>query len=254
MTTNDKSVKVDLEALKDEFPHLGARVVAEAFRSADRDVERTRRALTRRIGETADEAARDVDEEEDATEKTVGSATQAKTEEEKETNKEERPKGPVVLQHIVGDLFSCEAEASLCHCVSEDLAMGKGIAVLFKERFGRVQDLKRQHAGVGQAAVLPKRHTSGRPRQQPPPPPPPHAFVYYLVTKQRYFHKPILSSLRASCESMRDHARRHHVSTVAMPRIGCGLDGLKWSNVEDTLRDVFSDTGIRLCVYSLKAG
>ena len=46
--------------------------------------------------------------------------------------------------YFTGDLFSCDPESSLAHCVSADLHMGKGIAVLFKKKFGCVSELKRQ--------------------------------------------------------------------------------------------------------------
>ena len=46
--------------------------------------------------------------------------------------------------YFTGDLFSCDSESSLAHCVSADLHMGKGIAVLFKKKFGRVPELKKQ--------------------------------------------------------------------------------------------------------------
>ena len=48
------------------------------------------------------------------------------------------------LKEVKGDLFSCPHDNSLVHCVSEDLHMSKGIAVLFKEKFGRVEELKVQ--------------------------------------------------------------------------------------------------------------
>ena len=48
------------------------------------------------------------------------------------------------LSELNGDLFSCPATASLAHCVSEDMHMGKGIAVAFKTRFKGVTQLKAQ--------------------------------------------------------------------------------------------------------------
>lgn len=48
------------------------------------------------------------------------------------------------LSEVKGDLFSCPDSASLVHCVSEDLHMGKGIATLFKQKFGGVGELKSQ--------------------------------------------------------------------------------------------------------------
>ena len=50
----------------------------------------------------------------------------------------------VHLSEVKGDLFSCPSSASLAHCVSEDMHMGKGIATLFKQKFGGVGELKSQ--------------------------------------------------------------------------------------------------------------
>lgn len=43
-----------------------------------------------------------------------------------------------------GDLFACPKTDSLAHCISEDCRMGAGIAVLFKKKFGGVQELLNQ--------------------------------------------------------------------------------------------------------------
>lgn len=48
------------------------------------------------------------------------------------------------FSEVRGDLFSCPTTASLAHCVSADLCMGKGIANVFKQRFGGVEELKKQ--------------------------------------------------------------------------------------------------------------
>ena len=43
---------------------------------------------------------------------------------------------------------------SMCHCVSVDLNMGAGIAVIFKEKYGCVDGLKEQGAKIGEMATL----------------------------------------------------------------------------------------------------
>ena len=48
------------------------------------------------------------------------------------------------FREVRGDLFQCPSSASLAHCVSEDMAMGKGIAKIFKNQFGGVKELKEQ--------------------------------------------------------------------------------------------------------------
>jgi O-acetyl-ADP-ribose deacetylase (regulator of RNase III) len=144
--------------------------------------------------------------------------------------------GGFSMEEIVGDLFGCSSEAALAHCVSECLAMGKGIAVEFKKRFGCVSELKSQRATIGTCAVL---HPANK------------RWVYYLITKARYFNKPTLADLRKSIVWMRDHALKNGVTHIAMPRLGCGLDGLKWEDVKAVLREVFDGTNIRISVYRL---
>lgn len=48
------------------------------------------------------------------------------------------------LNEVQGDLFSCPVSDSLAHCISADARMGKGIAVLFKNKFGGVEEIKSQ--------------------------------------------------------------------------------------------------------------
>ncbi len=43
---------------------------------------------------------------------------------------------------------------SLAHCISADYKLGKGIAKIFKERFGRVHELEKSGAKAGGLAVL----------------------------------------------------------------------------------------------------
>lgn len=51
--------------------------------------------------------------------------------------------GKFVLKEISGDLFS--AKTSMAHCVGADLKMGMGIAVKFKQLFGREDELRKQN-------------------------------------------------------------------------------------------------------------
>jgi hypothetical protein len=117
--------------------------------------------------------------------------------------KDEGPQDPE-YQEIQGDLFLCPEDAALAHCVSQDLRMGKGIAVDFKRKFGKVQDLMDQNKVVGEVALLKHKER----------------FVYYLVTKERYWNKPTYQTLTSSLEKMRDHAVNNGVKMICMPKIG----------------------------------
>lgn len=50
---------------------------------------------------------------------------------------------------------------------------------------------------------------------------------------------------------MKKHAMEHNIGAIAMPRIGCGLDGLVWDRVRDILTDIFKDTDIKITIYSI---
>lgn len=145
--------------------------------------------------------------------------------------------GDSSFTEVYGDLMN--SKDSLCHCVSECLAMGKGIAVLFKQRFGGVDELKAQKIGVGGVAVLDRRDTDGR-------------YVYYLITKPRYFHKPTYQTLASSLAAMFQHMAANGVRRVAMPEIGCGLDGLEWGKVKEMLLTMVTGSGLQVTVYHFK--
>ncbi|XP_028390691.1 ADP-ribose glycohydrolase OARD1-like [Dendronephthya gigantea] len=138
-------------------------------------------------------------------------------------------------QEIKGDLFSCSKDASLAHCISADVHMGKGIATIFKKMFGGVEELRSQGKKPGEVSIL---RREGR-------------FIYYLVTKPRYFHKPTYDTLRSSLIAMKVHCKEHEVTTLAMPRIGCGLDRLDWGEVRKIIKETFQDTNIHLTIYAL---
>ncbi|XP_067675452.1 ADP-ribose glycohydrolase OARD1-like [Haliotis asinina] len=134
-----------------------------------------------------------------------------------------------------GDLFKCPETDAIVHCVSQDMHMGKGIAVLFKKKFGGVEELKSQGKKPGETAVL-KRESR---------------FVYYLVTKPKYFNKPTYDTLTSSLQDMKKHVVENKVGSVSMPRIGCGLDGLQWHKVTNIVKDVFADTDVKVTAYTI---
>ena len=115
--------------------------------------------------------------------------------------------------------------------------MGKGIALEFKRRFGGVSELLAQGVGIGGVATL--QLGVGQ-------------FAYYLVTKERYFHKPTLSSLAACVRELARLCDEAGVEELNLPRLGCGLDRLAWSDVRDVLQREFAQSGVKqIRVYTL---
>lgn len=140
------------------------------------------------------------------------------------------------IKIIKGDLFTCPTTYNLAHCVSRDLKMGAGIAVLFKRKFKSVDKLKAQHKKVGECCVLNDKNRR----------------IYYLVTKENYWGKPTYKTLRASLIAMRDDILLTDNKLLAMPMIGCGLDKLVWNSVKNIIENVFEKTMIDVVVYKIK--
>ena len=125
--------------------------------------------------------------------------------------------GGAQIVDLVADLMT--ADDSLCHCVSVCLGMGKGIAVLFKERFGGIDELRAQNPTVGGVCVL---RREGR-------------CVYYLFTKPKYSDKPTYESLASSLRAMFSHMLANGIPSVSMPEIGCGA---RWAALAHSARHV----------------
>jgi hypothetical protein len=143
------------------------------------------------------------------------------------------PRDPVTVKSM--DLFSVDYQTdwSLCHCVSEDLAMGKGIAVLFESKFGGKSELRSQCPKTGGVCALKAFEKTS---------------IYYLITKQNYWDKPTYESLESSLKRMRDQMIERGEKKIAMPKIGCGLDGLSWDKVKILVTRTFVNTGIDVLV------
>ena len=130
-----------------------------------------------------------------------------------------------------GDLF--EATSALGHCISKDIKMSRGIALEFRNRFGGIQELLDQGPQVGGIVTL------RRGRQ----------VIYYLVTKSRFFQKPSIQTLRSSLLAMRRHMLAHGIPTVALPRVGAGIDRLPWPEVEGVLYEIFGNSQVNAIVH-----
>ena len=77
------------------------------------------------------------------------------------------------------------------------------------------------------------------------------SLIWHQVTKHRHFHKPTYQTLKSSLSAMKDHCQRNNVKSVALPRIGCGLDQLSWEKVAEIIREVFRDEDVTIKVYYL---
>lgn len=135
-------------------------------------------------------------------------------------------------------LFDAPEDYYLAQCISADFGMGKGIAVEFNKRFGMKTRLIEKYP---QFIIKWKNY---------------HYIadciledkVFNLITKANYYHKPTYESLRVALVLMRYQAKEKGIKKIAMPKIGCGLDKLRWDKVEQIIKEVFADTDIEILV------
>ena len=75
-------------------------------------------------------------------------------------------------------------------------------------------------------------------------------FIYNLVTKSKFYEKPTLDNLRTPLETMRGHVLLNNITKISMPKIGCGLDKLQWTDVFKLLQDTFTYSGIQIQIIT----
>ena len=133
------------------------------------------------------------------------------------------------------DLFTVPQGYYLAHCISADFKLGAGIAKQFDEVFNMKYKLFAEYGYYtyhgGDALPIDN--------------------VFNLVTKEKYYEKPTYKSLTEALEEMRHLMKMFHITKLAMPKIGCGLDKLDWNNVLNIITDIFGESDVEILVCEL---
>lgn len=124
----------------------------------------------------------------------------------------------------IGNLFDPKyGSYALGHCVGNDFLMGAGIAIEFRQRYGMVEWLRYYSKGVGTTLRL---IHYDRP-------------IFYLITKpSSQYSKPTYETLGASLRDLFAQMQELKIKKIAVPRLGCGLDGLDWRRVRELIQDL----------------
>jgi hypothetical protein len=137
------------------------------------------------------------------------------------------------MKEVKQDLFSVDKKYYLAHCISADINCGAGIAKEFQKRFHIRESIldSQQTPSVGSCIL------TGR--------------VFNLITKSRYFHKPTYYDFISAVCKMRALVEEKNVYYLAMPKIGCGLDRLKWEKVSRILGKTFQYTDVKILICTI---
>lgn len=132
-----------------------------------------------------------------------------------------------------GDLFELKGEYLLVHCISKDCALGAGIASTFRKHYPNLaRDL---------SIYIKKTNTTRRCLIF-------NGEVANLITKEKYFNKPTYEDLQLALNELRDIVINKGYTKLAMPKIGCGLDGLSWCTVRNMIMNTFNNLDIEIIV------
>jgi O-acetyl-ADP-ribose deacetylase (regulator of RNase III) len=137
-----------------------------------------------------------------------------------------------------GDILADTSDAIVnpVNCVG---VMGRGLALQFKtkfpENFKAYQcACKRNELKPGRLHVF-KNTTSNRTP----------TYIINFPTKRHWRDQSILDDIQAGLDAIIDIIRENNIRSVAIPALGCGLGGLEWATVKqsiqyslDTLHDV----------------
>ncbi|MCD1431043.1 DDE-type integrase/transposase/recombinase [Klebsiella pneumoniae] len=140
-----------------------------------------------------------------------------------------------VTREEARDLFEVPQEYSLVHCVAQDLKMSRGIAAEFRKRYGRLRELQKQNPRVGRVLRIHDHQQS------------PRSF-FYLVTKSASDQKPTYKDVWKALNELKAVVLFLGIKKLAMPKIGCGIDGLDWRIVRSMLEVLFRSTTVEILV------
>jgi O-acetyl-ADP-ribose deacetylase (regulator of RNase III) len=133
-----------------------------------------------------------------------------------------------------GNLLTASSEA-LVNTVNEVGVMGKGIALMFRERFpvpSREYEraAKAGQVRVGQMLVTQNGDGEGNPR-----------WIIHFPTKRHWRHKSKVEWIVSGLGDLIRVIREYKIRSIALPPLGCGAGGLDWHVVRQVIEDAAAE-------------
>lgn len=140
-----------------------------------------------------------------------------------------------------GNLLEARVEA-LVNTVNTVGVMGKGIALMFKERFAEnfrryAAACKAREVQTGKMFVTPVHELDG-PR-----------WIVNFPTKQHWRSPSRLEWVQEGLQDLRRFLLEQHIQSVAIPPLGAGNGGLEWAKVREQITQTLGDLDIEILVF-----
>lgn len=143
----------------------------------------------------------------------------------------------MILREEKMDLFTVPQGYYLANAISGDFAMSVGaITKTFDENYKMAEKLEHFHGhskgnSTGSALLVDN--------------------VFNLIIKNKAHHRARYDVLRECLEDMKQQMEDGLIEKVAMPKIGCGHNGLSWDSVKEILEEIFEETDVEFLVCVL---
>ncbi|RKO72597.1 phosphatase [Sphingobacterium puteale] len=129
-----------------------------------------------------------------------------------------------------GNIFNLSVVKNYAHGCNCAGAMGKGIALQFKEKYGQMYlEYKNlcKSGGFNLGDVFAYNYGEGT--------------VFNLGTQKSWKTKAELDAIEESFQKMLLYAHQNRIDKIALPKIGAGLGGLVWDDVKVIINSVAKD-------------
>lgn len=148
-----------------------------------------------------------------------------------------------MISYVGGDLLAADVEA-LVNAVNTVGVMGKGIALLFRQAFPQVYDIyrkacDRKEVKPGKVLLVATcRLTNPR-------------FVINFPTKRHWKENSQLADIELGLKDLIRVVKEYHITSIAIPPLGCGNGGLDWEIVRPLIESAFAELpDMQVLIYS----
>ena len=145
----------------------------------------------------------------------------------------------ITTQPVINYSFTdfTESEDNLVITAPADFNLKFGLHKHFSREFGHENHLFNQKQNLGGVAFLTPDLTDGR-------------FVFYLITTTTFRQKIHPRYLTQSLLKLRLLCHKNKVTSISLPRLGEGYDGIFWPQTEALLHSVFEHSDITVTVHN----
>jgi O-acetyl-ADP-ribose deacetylase (regulator of RNase III) len=146
-----------------------------------------------------------------------------------------------VVDFVTGNLLEAEVDA-LVNTVNTKGVMGKGVALQFKRAFPENYKAYRAACAAGQV-TLGRMFVFDTGRLQRP------RYIINFPTKDHWRSRSRLADIELGLEDLRRVLTELDIESVALPPLGCGLGGLRWSDVRPRIEQALGEWPVRALVF-----